>query len=87
MFCQVATAKLLSTSQQFLLSAGNKVFYVNSGPIAILEMHAPMWIKQYLKDIENLSVILVGSNRIGGVMVSVLASSAVDHGFGSNQRL
>jgi hypothetical protein len=50
-------------------------------------MHAPMWIKQYLKDIENLSVILVGSNRIGGVMVSVLASSAVDHGFGSNQRL
>ena len=26
-------------------------------------------------------------NRIGGVMISVLASSAVDRGFGSNQRL
>jgi hypothetical protein len=33
-------------------------------------MHATMWIKQYLKDIENLSVILVGNDRTFGVMAA-----------------
>jgi hypothetical protein len=35
----------------------------------------------------NLSLSLSLSHRIGGVMVSVLAPSAVDRGFESNQRL
>jgi hypothetical protein len=65
-----------ANSAIFQLYYGENKLIVNAGNLSYLKLIQDIHIyRKYIRPFDNLR------NRIGGVMVRVLAMSAVDHGF------